>query len=189
MKCFFQYLIQIAALRTLDSLFYFRIFRQTSPTYLTGLILVHDIKDIRQDDILQSKRLIRAFKDLFIIIFKESVRSDLKGIFIKERIMAKDKLMLQQKKKKAAKEKAPSRKKTTIIHKSEKPTKVLIELLGEIERTIRELTVLMAESPLNTHRGVRGLPKLTTKQIEIKKQIEAAQRRYNAVLKLLMSSK
>ncbi|MCK5706598.1 MAG: hypothetical protein KAI43_03005 [Candidatus Aureabacteria bacterium] len=81
-----------------------------------------------------------------------------------------------------------TRKTSTIIHKSEKPIKDLIELLGEIERTIRELTVLMAESIPSKHLGVRGLPKLSTKQLQIKKQIEAAQRRYNMVLKILMLS-
>ena len=82
-----------------------------------------------------------------------------------------------------------TRKKSTIIHKSEKPIQGMIELLGEIERTIREFTVLLTEVEPSKHRGVRGLPKLTTKQIEIKKQIDAAQRRYNAVLKIMMMSK
>lgn len=87
-------------------------------------------------------------------------------------------------KKETAKE--STRKKTTVIHRTEKPVQDIIQLLGEIERTIRELTILLAEASPSKHMGVRGLPKLTTKQIEIKKQIQAAQRRYHAVLKLLM---
>ena len=82
--------------------------------------------------------------------------------------------------------KKTTRKKSTVIHRTEKPVKDIVQLLGEIERTIRELTILLAESTPSKHRGVRGLPKLTTKQIEIKKQIQAAQRRYYAVLRLLM---
>ena len=83
---------------------------------------------------------------------------------------------------------ASTRKTSTVIHKTEKPIKDMIELLGETERTIRDLAMLLAEAEPSKHRGVRGLRNLTTKQIEIKKQIEAAQRRYNAVLKILMMS-
>ena len=89
------------------------------------------------------------------------------------------------KKKSTPKKTASNRKTSTVIHRSEKPIKDLIELLGEIERTIRELTILMAESTPSKHQGLRGLPKLTSKQIIIKEQIEAAQRRYDFVLKMI----
>ncbi|MCK5708102.1 MAG: hypothetical protein KAI43_10655 [Candidatus Aureabacteria bacterium] len=59
--------------------------------------------------------------------------------------------------------KKTTRKKTTIIHRTEKPVQDIVQLLGEIERTIRELTILLAESTPSKHRGVRGLQKLTTK--------------------------
>jgi len=80
-------------------------------------------------------------------------------------------------------------KKTTIIHKTEKPVGNLLELLGETERTIRELTSLFAESSSAKHIGVRGMPKLTNEQLEIKKQLENAHKRYMAVLKLIEKSK
>ena len=91
--------------------------------------------------------------------------------------------MVSTNKNKPAKE--PAKKKSTIVHKTEKPVQDIIQLLGEIERTIRELTVALSETEASKHMGARGLPKLTAKQIEIKEQIKAAQRRYDMTTKLL----
>ncbi|MBN1521562.1 MAG: hypothetical protein JW928_03435 [Candidatus Aureabacteria bacterium] len=77
-------------------------------------------------------------------------------------------------------------KRTTIIHRTQKPVQDLIQLLGEIEITIRELTLILVDLTPSRHIGAGGKEKPTAKQLEIKKQIEAAQKRYNAVLKLLM---
>ena len=76
-------------------------------------------------------------------------------------------------------------KKTTIIHKSEKPVENIMELLGETERTIRELTSLFAELTPSKHIGIKGMPRLTNEQIEVKKQLENAHKRYMALLKLI----
>ena len=91
--------------------------------------------------------------------------------------------VVSTKKKKPAK--ASTRKKSTVVHRTEKPIQDIIQLLGEIERTIRELTILFTEVEPSKHMRARGMSKLTTKQMEIKKQIEAAQRRYYAALKML----
>jgi hypothetical protein len=69
--------------------------------------------------------------------------------------------------------------------KTEKPVENLYGLLGEAERTIRELTVLLAEEETSRHIGVSGMERLTVRQLEIKKQLEAAQRRYDDLLNML----
>jgi hypothetical protein len=72
--------------------------------------------------------------------------------------------------------------------KAEKPVENLYGLLGEAERTIRELTVLLAEEETSRHIGVSGLERLTARQLEVKKQLEAAQKRYQDLLDMLKGS-
>ena len=69
--------------------------------------------------------------------------------------------------------------------KTEKPVETLYGLLGEAERTIRELTVILAEEETSRHIGVSGLEKLTARQLEIKKQLDAAQKRYDSLMSML----
>ncbi|OVE74099.1 hypothetical protein BVX93_00540 [bacterium B13(2017)] len=76
-------------------------------------------------------------------------------------------------------------KRSVIVHKTQKQTEHLHQVLSKIEETIQELTRLFVEMESSKHRGVKGQFRLTPKQELIKKQLELANKRADQILKLL----
>lgn len=79
----------------------------------------------------------------------------------------------------------PKTKRSEVVHKSSKDAASLYQVLAKTEETIQELTRMFAECEDSRHLGTRGLPRLTTKQEAIKKELEEARRRYDAVLRMM----
>jgi len=86
-----------------------------------------------------------------------------------------------------------SRKKTTtsktkrsvVVHKSSKPANDLYQVLAKVEESIQELSRMFVENGDPSHKGMRGMAKPTTSQIFIQKQLDAAQKRADTLLKIL----
>lgn len=76
-------------------------------------------------------------------------------------------------------------KRSVIVHKTQKQTENLHQVLSKIEETIQELTRLFIESDSAKHRGVKGHYRLTPKQELIKKQLDLANKRADIILKLI----
>lgn len=87
-------------------------------------------------------------------------------------------------KKKTGKTK-PKSTRSTVVHKSSKPSENLYQVLSATEGTIQEITRLLSETGDSRHKGVRGLPKLTLKQQILQKQLDHANKRYNEILRLI----
>jgi len=79
----------------------------------------------------------------------------------------------------------PKSKRSVILHKKEAPVENLYEMLGEVERTIRELSRMYIEVPESRHSGVGGRMKPTEKQEMIKEQIDKAQKRADRLISLI----
>jgi len=76
-------------------------------------------------------------------------------------------------------------KRSVVVHKSSKPATDLYQVLAKTEETILELTRMFVEGEDSSHKGVRGMAKLTTSQQIVKQQLDAAQKRADALLKIL----
>ena len=76
-------------------------------------------------------------------------------------------------------------KRSVIVHKKEERIENLYQALGEVERTIQELSRIYIELPESGHRGVGGEMKPTGKQKMIQKQLEQAQARADRLIKLI----
>ncbi len=79
----------------------------------------------------------------------------------------------------------PKTKRSVVVHKSSKPANDLYQVLAKTEETIQELTRMFVEAEDSSHKGVRGMAKLTTSQQVIKQQLDAAQKRADVLLKIL----
>lgn len=88
-------------------------------------------------------------------------------------------------KKKQKKEEPLKTKRSVIVHKKEENIQDLYQVLGELERTIQELSRIYSELPDSRHRGVGGRMKPTLKQEQIARQIEQAQARADRIMKLI----
>ena len=76
-------------------------------------------------------------------------------------------------------------KRSVVVHKSSKPATDLYQVLAKIEESIQELTRMFVEAEDSTHKGVRGVARLTTSQQFVQKQLDLAQKRADAILKIL----
>lgn len=81
----------------------------------------------------------------------------------------------------------PQTKRSVILHKKQERLENLFLVLGEVERTIQELSRLYIEVPESKHRGVGGRLKPTDKQRLIAVQLEHAQKRADKLIKLINS--
>ena len=79
----------------------------------------------------------------------------------------------------------PKTKRSVIVHKKEERIENLYQVLGEVERTIQELSRIYAELPESKHRGIGGQMKPTEKQRMIRQQIERAQSRAERCIRLI----
>jgi len=79
----------------------------------------------------------------------------------------------------------PTTKRSVIVHKTTKPAKDLYQVLAKTEETILELTRMFVEAEDSSHKGARGMAKLTTSQQIVKQQLDAAQKRADTLLKIL----
>lgn len=87
--------------------------------------------------------------------------------------------------KRAKEEPMAKTKRSVIVHETKKKTEDLYQVLGEVERTIQELSRIYTELPESKHRGVGGQMKPTEKQKMIQKQIDQAQARAERLIRLI----
>ena len=76
---------------------------------------------------------------------------------------------------------------SVITYKTDKPAENLYQALGKTEETIQELSRLFSECENSGHYGVKGQLKLTSKQAELKKQLDRAQERADKLMQLIAS--
>jgi hypothetical protein len=72
-----------------------------------------------------------------------------------------------------------------VVHKSSKAATDWYQVLAKTEETIQELSRMLAESMDSDHLNVRGMPRLTPKQEILKKQLDLANKRADAILKIV----
>ena len=76
-------------------------------------------------------------------------------------------------------------KKSIIEYRSAKDISTLYGALGEVERSIADMTRIFAELPSSGRMDVGGREKLTTRQQEVLAIIEQSQRRADEIVKLI----
>ena len=86
----------------------------------------------------------------------------------------------------ASKKKEATRtKRSVVIHKKDVNVDNIYQMLNVVENNIQELTRMFSELPDSNHRDVGGRMKLTTKQMEISKQIKSAQARADRLMRII----
>lgn len=76
-------------------------------------------------------------------------------------------------------------KRSVIVHETKKKTEDFYQVLGEVERTIQELSRIYTELPESKRRGVGGKMKPTHKQEMINQQLEYARKRAERIIRMI----
>jgi len=79
----------------------------------------------------------------------------------------------------------PTTKRSVVVHKKDISVDNIYQMLNVVENNIQELTRMFSELPDSNHRDVGGRMKLTTKQMEISKQIKSAQARADRLMRII----
>jgi hypothetical protein len=79
----------------------------------------------------------------------------------------------------------PETKRSQITYKKDEPVTSPYAAFGEAEKTIQELTRMLAELPGSRHFGVGGKQKLTEKEKMLKAELAAARVRVERLLKII----
>ncbi len=103
----------------------------------------------------------------------------------KTKIKIKSKAFQPKVQKRKKEEEMAKRKESLIVHKTLKKTEDFYQVLGEVERTIQELSRIYTELPESKHRGVGGKMKPTNKQEMINQQLEYARKRAERIIRLI----